>query len=147
MVVHIVLRSTCVTTSDLGLFSPRYVSVCNAGRWAYAKMYTNESEAGDDTYGQSPIRNKSLFNHSLQTDGEEHCEEEEECGYGKMPLSRWDLFYARGLTCTQQYVITSLMLLVVAVSILIWDMFCVHVSHNTRATSQKYAIGILVTVQ
>ncbi|KAK2163731.1 hypothetical protein NP493_1443g00020 [Ridgeia piscesae] len=52
--------------------------------------------------------------------------------------------YTRGVTCTQQYVVSSLCLLCVGVGLIGWDYYCIYITQNKLHTSQQFTMGILV---
>jgi len=54
--------------------------------------------------------------------------------------------YTRGVTCTQQYVVSSLCLLCVGVGLIGWDYYCIYITQNKLHTSQQFTMGILVNV-
>ena len=54
-------------------------------------------------------------------------------------------WYTRGVTCTQQYVVSSLCLMCIGVGLIGWDYYCIYVTQNNQHTSQQFAMGVLVS--
>ena len=106
-------------------------------------MCSNDCGVGDNAQTDYPFRQRSGVSDSLESNYGD-----DENNYSMVVQPKGGCLrggcYTRGLTCTEQYVITSLALLCIGAGVLGWDIFCMYVTQDTTNTSQEFAMAILV---